>query len=128
MKVKITAKHPKAEIRTLLAFAAKSVGVKHSSIGVWVKNCKRGKARGACYLGWHYITIGIGSCEDFPCANWAGRQKTIFATLQEAFISVAAHEFAHMYQYQNKRKTGEAEAHWYGWTALMEYRASLLKE
>jgi hypothetical protein len=124
MYLKVTAKHPEAEVKAILKLAARVVGVKHDSWSVWVKN-SRNVARGTCYYGRHHITIGIGPASAFPRPSWNRRPSTVFATWQEALADVAGHELGHAKMKEDGRRQSETEANWYGWAALKAYRESV---
>lgn len=124
MKLKITANHCPDEVRQVVEFAARSVGVKHSGWTVWVKNCRRGKARGRCYHDIRHITMGIGPAHNFPCDNWRSRQKFTYTDWREALMDIAAHEFAHALMHNESRRQSESEANWHGWKAITDWRNS----
>lgn len=131
MIIRTTTNHPEEEVRKLLFFAAHQVDdLVHKHLLVKVKNTGRayyGRAfsflcseqdvkTGAYWL----VTIGVG--DNFPTV--AGRRPpVVYHTWQEALVSVAAHEFAHIRDWQQgvpcpSEKTANIE----GRLALNEFR------
>ena len=127
MITRITAKHPKDEVRKLLHFAARNVdGLNHSTVLVKVKNSKHGfYGRAFTYLcserdiptrADYLITIGLGST--YPVEN----RKETYETWKAALVAVAAHEFRHVCDWQQGIKATEKAANIEGRLALYEYR------
>ena len=127
MITRITAKHPKDEVRKLLHFAARQVdGLNHSTVLVKVKNSKRGYyGRAFPYLcsaqdiptGANcLVTIGLGST--YPVKT----RKETYETWKVVLVAVAAHEFRHIRDWQQGIKATEKAANIEGRLALYEYR------
>ena len=135
MKTQITANYPKHEVLAVLKFAAKVTGVKHSGVMVKVKNSKsisRGMAYHDPYTWKDYnngvrrlITIGLGNAQRFPFNLRILRRDEVFNDWRECLVCIAAHEFYHIVQYDDKLTVTETQANWHGWFALQEWRKDM---
>jgi hypothetical protein len=128
MKAIITAHYPPDEVRAILAFAARSVGLKHAGVVVKVKNSQRGIVRGMAYHGARLVTIGIGKPEDFPVKMWRCRQDFVVSDWREALVWVAAHEFVHTRDMLAGVKCSETTANGDAFLTLLEWRTGAAME
>lgn len=140
MRVKITANYPESEVKALLVHAARSVGLKHAGLAVYVRNRSTGISGRACnYVysteklarGGNYqrVILSIGREDTFPsCINNHGQKQCLnifLADWREALVYLAGHEFGHIlfFQMGKRQGGGEVSADWHGYQALKEYRA-----
>lgn len=132
MIIKITANYPHDEIKEILYFAAKSIGVNHARLIVKVKNSRKTYRGTAFNWAWskdngkhgatRMITLGIGKPELFPHTPRRYRQKFVLNDWQEALVRVAAHEFQHVRDYDNGIKASETAANGECFVTLQEWR------
>ncbi len=138
MRVTNTTPHPIAEVKELLAFAAR--GVRSAGIEVHVKR-SRYSYRGMAYDGIPHmanvakatkrlITIGLGATWDNGSTNPIGKrirrlwpEGIVLDGWQDGLVYIGAHEFRHAWQKMNhKRGKGEYDAEKHAHKMLNRWR------
>ena len=116
MRINITAKYPTDEIRSLVKWAYKFVFDKTNyrpKLRVNVKNCSQAFA-GRAYCSESLVVLRIGKSNmfpyDFQYPNRKNAPKHHFNKWQEALLSLAIHEFWHIYQHLTNSGFSEIEA------------------
>lgn len=144
MKTKITCKYDHGEIESLIAFAAQHTLADLSSLALNVKNCTNGARAGMAYDGVpcmsaasntdakFLVTLRIGDEGYYPTSNfmkrkghpYGGKDSPLmeFQDWREGFVSLAAHEFHHIYQYQKDFPRSECEAEKAAFKTLEAFR------
>jgi hypothetical protein len=132
MRLKITAKYPKKEVKELVdlaydfVFKGKNVQP-FDEYQVWVKNCSHSFA-GRIYLGEGKIVLRIGKASKFPRPYQYPNRKTApahhYNDWQEALYGLAVHEFWHWIQWKLKSPISEVETEVRVVAALEIFRAN----
>lgn len=136
MYLRITSKHPKEEVEDLIRFAAEPYDLRRVCVNV--KNSQhayRGRAYSRVPRAYsnaprsakRLVVIAIGNSERFPLTGpqYGGKKSPIihYASWQEAMVGIAAHEFHHIRQFQNKARCVEAYCERASFEAIERYRA-----
>jgi hypothetical protein len=127
MYLKNTSRYDIEEIKDLLVYAADGFDLR--GVAVNVKNCSRGYA-GRAYSdvpgisnvhpkATRLVVIRIGTPGKFPISNfirklghpYGGKTSPLIEmqNWREALVAVAAHEFCHIHQFQNKLPRSEIQ-------------------
>jgi hypothetical protein len=122
MPITITAKYPKAEVRRLVVFAVKHVGVDLKTVQINVKGSQYAYA-GRAYGGipslspaWgtgasYLVVIRIGTPDCFPITTAQSKRCPLITmnTWQEALLAVCAHELQHVVQFRDRLAKSEVQ-------------------
>lgn len=122
MRITVTADYPEHEVRDLLTFAAKQVGLDHSHLTVKVKNSKTAYWRGHAWGRRKLVTIGLGPETLFPVQHSHLRRPFMVENWKEALVIVAAHEFTHIKDWNDIQHMSEKTANAHGFLAWVNYR------